>query len=197
MGRPSKKAERLEQILQAFHRCVARFGLEGSTLERIAEESGLQRSLVRHFAGNREDLILQLAERVVERSSREWAEFLSHLPAQGTIDALLDSLFDDQYSDAEFVLVVESLIFAAGNNPALQQLMQAWMEQFSQEIESVLRKGFPDACSEDIASASFGLISLYFNLDSLAPLNMAERYRLPARRAAALLIQSLGQEDKS
>ncbi len=197
MGRPSMKAERLEQILQAFYRCVARFGLEGSTLERIAEESGLQRSLVRHFAGNREDLVQQLAERVVERSNREWGEYLTHLPAQGTVEALLDSLFDDRYSDAEFVLVVESLIFAAGNNPALQQLMQAWMERFSEDIESVLRKGFPGAASEAIASVSFGLISLYFNLDSLAPLNMANRYRLPARRAASLLIQSLAQEEQS
>ena len=38
MPRPSVKAERTEEILDAFERCVARYGVEGSTLERIAEQ---------------------------------------------------------------------------------------------------------------------------------------------------------------
>ena len=30
MGRPSKKEERTEEILNAFYRCVARFGLRAA-----------------------------------------------------------------------------------------------------------------------------------------------------------------------
>jgi hypothetical protein len=30
------------------------FGLEGSTLERVAEHAGMKRSVVRHYLGNRD-----------------------------------------------------------------------------------------------------------------------------------------------
>ena len=43
MGRPSIKAERREQILDAYETCVARFGVGGASLEKIAETAGLAR----------------------------------------------------------------------------------------------------------------------------------------------------------
>ena len=41
MGRPNLTEVRTSEILDAFERCVARFGLEGSSLERVAEEAGI------------------------------------------------------------------------------------------------------------------------------------------------------------
>lgn len=191
MGRPSKKVERVEQVLQAFQRCIARFGLEGSTLERIAEESGLQRSLVRHFVGNRDELVQQLATRVIEQSDREWALFIEELPEEDTVEVLLDSLFDARHSDPKFVLVIESLIFAAGTNAALQQLMLQWLERFTHDIEAVLGFCFPTAAHKEISAVSLGIISLYFNLDSLAPLKVPAHYRTSARYAAQILVRAL------
>ena len=34
MPRPSLKAQRSEEILDAYERCVARYGVEGATLEK-------------------------------------------------------------------------------------------------------------------------------------------------------------------
>jgi AcrR family transcriptional regulator len=191
MVRPSKKTERTEEILQAFQRCVARYGLEGSTLERIAEESGLQRSLVRHFVGNREDLVQLLAKRVIEQSEQQWASFIDYLPEQNVVEHLLDGLFNQPNSDAEFVLVIESLIFAAGREPHLKQKMQNWMQKFTDDINNILRRDFPNADSEALNAVCFGLISLYFNLDSLAPLGMEHIYRQSAREAAKRLVSTL------
>lgn len=188
MGRPSKKAERTEQIMQAFQRCVARYGLEGSSLERIAEESGLQRSLVRHFAGNRDQLVQQLADNVIQQSEQQWSDYLTCLPQAEAIGYLLDGLFSDDHSDAEYVLVIESLIFAAGQDPELLQKMQGWMQRFTDDIETILKRDFPSASGPDIQAVAFGLVSIYFNLDSLAPLNMNQQFRIPARRAAELMI---------
>ena len=80
MPRPSVKTERTAEILDAFERSVARFGVEGSTLERIAEEAGLRRSLLRHYVGNRDDLLDALVERFLERSSREMDVLFAALP---------------------------------------------------------------------------------------------------------------------
>lgn len=191
MGRPSKKEERTEEILNAFYRCVARYGLEGSTLEHIAEESGLKRSLVRHFVGNRDELVSMLVDRVLEQSNQQWQGFLSSLPAEQPSTELLEGLFSDQHSDGEYILVIESLIFAAGRDAQLQQQMQAWMQGFTDDVEQLLKREFANASEDQLSAVSFGLISLYFNLDSLAPLGINDRYRQPARLAAKALLNSL------
>jgi len=191
MGRPSKKAERTEEILQAFYRCVARYGIEGSTLERIAEESGLKRSLVRHFVGNRDELIALLVDRVVEQSDQQWSAFMESLPGAQVSAPLLDGLFCAQYSDAEYILVIESLIFAAGRDDALRQRMQQWMQRFTDDVVMLLQRDYPTSPADNLEAVSFGIISIYFNLDSLAPLGMNQQYRQPARTAAQRLIESL------
>jgi len=192
MPRPSLKAERTEQILQAFERCVARYGLDGSSLERIAEEAGLRRPLVRHFVGNRDELVQQLAERVIKRSDEQWHTFLSSLPEQNAVEGLLDGLFHDSASDADFVLVIESLIFAAGRDQHLREKMQRWLKRFTDDLNELLARDFPSADEQAIKAVSFGLLSLYFNLDSLAPLQMNHLYRQDARTAAEHLISTLG-----
>ena len=191
MGRPSKKEERTEEILLAFQRCVSRFGLEGSTLERIAEEAGLKRSLVRHFVGNRDELVVMLADRVIDQSNAQWDEFLAYMPPQHGCDYLLNGLFNEYHSDSAFILVIESLIFAAGRDPVLQKKMQNWVQHFSATVTAILKNDYPQASEQDVAAVSFGLVSLYFNLDSLSPLAMTDIYRVPARQAAEQLVRSL------
>jgi AcrR family transcriptional regulator len=194
MGRPSKKEERTEEILNAFYRCVARYGIEGSTLERIAEESGLKRSLVRHFVGNREALESLLVDRVLEQSFQQWSAFINAIPTTNCSEYLLEGLFSDQYSDAEYILVIESLIFSAGRDEALRVRMQEWMQRFTDDLTSILQQEYSKADNGSLEAVSFGLISLYFNLDSLAPLGMNQRYRQPARVAAGYLIDSLSTD---
>ncbi len=193
MGRPSKKEERTEEILNAFYRCVARYGLEGSTLEHIAEESGLKRSLVRHFVGNREELVQLLVDRVLQQSAAQWQAMIGSLPAEQRPQALLDTLFCDQYSDAEYVLVIESLIFSAGRDPVLQQRMQQWLQGFTDDIAEILQGDYPTAEASTLAAVAYGIVSIYFNLDSLAPLGMNAQYRQPARTAAGFLLDRLQQ----
>ncbi|MCL6414361.1 TetR/AcrR family transcriptional regulator [Aestuariirhabdus sp. Z084] len=191
MGRPSKKEERTEEILDAFYRCVARYGLDGSTLERVAEESGLKRSLVRHFVGNREALESLLVDRVLEQSLQQWRGFIDALPARNRCDHLLQGLFSDQYSDAEYILVIESLIFSSARDKVLRLRMQEWMQRFTDDITLILKSDHPKSADQDLEAVSFGLISLYFNLDSLAPLGLNQRYRQPACIAAQHLLNSL------
>lgn len=192
MGRPSKKEERTEEILEAFYRCVSRYGLEGSTLERVAEESGLRRSLVRHFVGNREQLESMLVDRVLEQSSQHWQEFINTLPSDNCHEVLIEGLFSDEHSDADTILVIESLIFSAGRDEQLRARMQEWMQRFTDDLAEVLKPQHPEANLLTLEAVSFGLISLYFNLDSLAPLGMNQQYRQPARNAARSLLLSLG-----
>lgn len=190
MGRPSKKAERTEEIFQAFQRCVALYGLEGSTLERIAEESGLQRSLVRHYAGNRAELIAELTQRAIEQSNQEWQTLRRYLPAKNVSHTLLEMLFDYE-SSSDTSLIFQALLFSANQDDSLKQTLQEWAGQNVTILSDILKTDFPDADAETLHSVAFGVVSLYFNLDSMRPLGLIADYRRPAKQAAQQLIKSL------
>ncbi|MEM9621694.1 MAG: helix-turn-helix domain-containing protein, partial [Pseudomonadota bacterium] len=68
MPRPSVATERRAEILEAFEACALRKGLQATTLADVAEEAGLPRPLVRHFMGNRDDMVAGLIERMMERA---------------------------------------------------------------------------------------------------------------------------------
>ena len=192
MPRPSLKEERTEQIMQAFVRCVARYGLDGSTLERIAEEAELKRSLVRHFVGNREDMLQKLTTRVLAEFDQKWNMLLEWLPSEDRLHALLDALLaSDNASDSELVLVFESLIQASGQNEQLRKSMQKWLQRFNSDIYAELQAAYPNESENALQAVTFGIISLYFNLDSLHPLGMTAQFQEPARDAADRLCSTL------
>ena len=192
MPRPSMKQQRTEEILQAFARCVARYGLDGSTLERISEEAGMLRPLVRHFVGNREELEQQLAQRAIQLSRQSWQEFLQYMEGADGVEYLLQGLFTESGDDSEQLQVTEALVLASRSRPWLQQLMGRWLTDFEMDIRRLLSKEYPQQPDSAIKAVSFGLISLYLNLDSIVPLNQAENYRESAMEAATRLLTSLG-----
>ncbi|MGI9303924.1 MAG: TetR family transcriptional regulator, partial [Gammaproteobacteria bacterium] len=58
MPRPSLKTQRTGEILDAFQRCIVKYGMQGASLERISEEADMGRTILRHYVGNRDDLII-------------------------------------------------------------------------------------------------------------------------------------------
>ncbi|MEM6915929.1 MAG: helix-turn-helix domain-containing protein [Verrucomicrobiota bacterium] len=71
MGRPSKAKERREEILDAFEVLIRQHGLEGASMDKLAEAVGCRRGLIRHYLGNREDLVRALVERLIESGREE------------------------------------------------------------------------------------------------------------------------------
>ena len=94
MARPSKAEERKEQILDAFERCVVRTGIQGVTLEGVAKEAELPRSLVRHFVGNRDDMVEAVFERFTRRAEALWSGLSNRRPS---IDEMLEFLVKEAF----------------------------------------------------------------------------------------------------
>jgi len=78
MGRPSNRAERRREILQAFARVLADHGYAGATIAAVAAEAELAPGLVHHhFEGKSEllsSLLQDLVSRFRERTRRYEAE---------------------------------------------------------------------------------------------------------------------------
>ena len=100
MGRPSLGAQRREQILEAFERCLVTHGLEATTLEAVAAEAGVQRAAIRHFVGNRDELIAASVDHLTQKYRASYAEELRSLdPTGDRLGAILDYLFLSKKQD--------------------------------------------------------------------------------------------------
>lgn len=108
MGRPRIDETRREEILNAFERCVIRDGLPKTSLQMVAAEAGLPRSLVRYFVGNRSDMVDLLISRIVDRAN-ETLERVSKPEGEPTFSETLDFLFDGAFLSNTTNSVVDQL----------------------------------------------------------------------------------------
>lgn len=191
MPRPSVKKERTEEILQAFERCVAAYGVEGATLERLAEEAGLRRSLIRHYVGNRDELINALLERYIRESDRQTALLMNNLPEKNAAETMVEYLFDDSYYDHNYSLVGAALYSATASLPHLTPPLQASVNSFIDAIAELLSQTHAHSDQEDRYAVATGIVSIYFNIESMEHLGDTGQWRNAAKRSAHLLLKAL------
>lgn len=192
MARPSVKAERTEEILDAFERCVARLGIEGTTLERIAEESGLRRSLLRYHVGNRDKLVQALADRYIERTRQESEALQDSMPKDNACPALLDALFNStEEKDIQYILVAEALVAGAGLYPSIKERMVQWYRNYVEAVANIIKIDYPDSSEDEIRVVAWGIVSIVFNVQSLVPLDADAQFSNDGVQASKRLLASL------
>jgi len=195
MPRPSLKAERTEEILNAIERVVIREGVNGITLEKIAEEAGMRRSLLRHNIGNREQLLEAFLDRFFHNSDQEVRKMFEYLPATGRIPVLLSYLFDEAYANSQLTLLALALTTAAASHDNIRQRLKAWNLNYINIMTEELQRNFVQASQQDCYEVATGLIGIFFNADSLSPLGDMSEVRLASKRAAERLLASLNTGD--
>ncbi len=191
MPRPIVKDERRSQILDAFEACVARYGVEGATLAKTAEQAGLARALIRHNVGNREHLLAALLDRFLERGHQATLSMIEALPDEHRTRTLVGWLFDPAYSDPQLVRVANALIAACPEDKLLAKQMQGWLNNFVAALRDVIAGEYPDARSERVAAVAAGITGIYFNVESLYPLGNIKALSKASEQAALLLVAAL------
>ena len=192
MGRPAVTEQRRKEVLDAFVRCVARYGLNGASLERIAEQSGLKRPLIRHHLGNREQMVEALVAHVIANFDQQTLQMQAHLDGKARIPALLDLLFaEGTVTDQDLVLAFAALTAQAGQDEAMRTALLHSLTSFEAILHKEVTLAYPQAHKTQAAAVSQALMALYFNLDSLSPLQPPQQWRDSSRYAAELLIKQL------
>ncbi|MEM6589272.1 MAG: TetR/AcrR family transcriptional regulator [Pseudomonadota bacterium] len=190
VGRPSNKEERAEQIMQALVRCVARFGIEGATLSGVAEEAGLSRPLIRHHLGNRDDMITQLQEFVLNRFNLGIDALVAALDGYDEPRAVVDILFTAEgHSDPSMTLAFAALTAHARGDDALKEGCRNIVLRLEDEIARALTPHMPDR--EVAQDCAHGIIAIYFNVTAFEALDMPQNWADRARNLALLLIENL------
>ncbi|MCG8669291.1 MAG: hypothetical protein MI867_07735 [Pseudomonadales bacterium] len=195
MPRPSLKESRREEILDAFERCILRDGLPTCSLEDLATEANMKRSILRHYIGNRDDIILALAKRRRDRFKREWQQ-LDKLPEKDRVYQLLNLFFagsDESYYELEQIIVNDALFAEAKRLPELAQQITAMLEDFVDHFSAELQRAFPKAPKQQCVSAAHGIQANYLLLEAIIPLEFStkKQYFHHLKRAAKLQVDYL------
>jgi AcrR family transcriptional regulator len=192
MPRPSLKDQRSEEILDAFLTCVARFGLEGATQERIAAEAGVKRTLLRHYLGNRDQMIGALTEHVVAEFAKTTDLLAQMLTEEGGLRHLIDLLFDQrEASDPRLMLAYQAMVASVDSYPAMRAPLLESLQSFLSVIEIAAKESHPTRSPGSIRAVAHGISAAYVNLDALAPLDPPADWQAAAKTAAILLANSL------
>lgn len=192
MPRPSLKDQRSQEILDAYLTCVARFGLDGATQERIAQMAGVKRPLLRHYLGNKDEMVTALADYVVAGFAESLVGLRQALPGSATPSDLVDELFaDDSGTDPRLMLAYQALVVAVPDRPELRQDLIDGLTDFFDVVEDILRRATPNAPDTSIRAVTQGISAIFVSMDALSPLDPPKVWRAELKLAASLLASTL------
>lgn len=183
MARPSVAAERREQILDATMTTIAEQGIRGATLDRIADTAGMSRGHVRHFVGNRDRLLLDVAVAVFSDPNGEVG---SILPAGADdIDGALDYLFGIEFlsPDRENAVVL-GLVELSRTSPEIADVLTASYTATRADLARLVARAHPDASDAACETVAYGLLTCSLGSVFLGDFD-ADPARLVHSRAAA------------
>ena len=141
-GRPAVAPERRAQILHAFVELLAERGLESVSLDDVAHAAGVQRSVIRHFVGNRADLIRGATEVLAERYQALIRAQLGDTPS---LTQVIDHLFSDRWVSgmATEDAALAQLLREAAHDETTRDRIKAMYDQLLAQLARAIRCEHP------------------------------------------------------
>src|SRR4030095_11656870 len=185
-----------EAILQATMRLLATRGIQGTSLDLLAEEVGVAKSSILWHFGSKEELLLRVAERVLDEVARWPVQKILALPTfEERAEASWQFFSETLRQNPELRRVMLYLIFeSVEGRPELRARLQQLYRSIREMYETGLRSVVPDAAQRRrlavLTAAALGGIFLQWLLDpeavALEDLHEEMRALRPgAARAAA------------
>jgi len=176
MARPSLKKERNEAIMLAFAQCISENGLDATSLDDIACKVEMHRSLVRHFSGNRSDLIHQVTEYISTKFEHMWEVQKNQNKDDASDEWLLKTLFkntpDKEYR--ELLPAFYSLLAVSHRYPVVSNRLKICYNYYVESITNELAIRHSHASKIECREISLGVVGIYFNWDSLRGLELGQ-----------------------
>ncbi|GAA3598126.1 TetR/AcrR family transcriptional regulator [Kineosporia mesophila] len=179
--------ERRTEVLNATWRVIGRYGLEGATVRRIADEAGYSNGILQHYFQNKEDILISAHQLAFSRAG----ERIARVTADRTgLEALRRALFEALPLDAEGVLEAQVDVSFLGytvGNARLREIRRVSNEgsrrQWAGFVEAAQAVGDIDA-DDDGALIVDDLMVL---IDSLSVAAIIEPGRMTAERQMLLV----------
>ena len=139
MGRKSLATQRRAQIIQAFYRCITRNGLHNASTRRIAEEAGVQPSILHHYFKDRNEMIEELVKSTVDKiAARYTTEIERHKNPKTRFNRGIDFLFGpDMINDENFGFFYDCWA-QAGRNEKVRESFTMLYRRFREAMINLL-----------------------------------------------------------
>ncbi|MBY6057849.1 TetR/AcrR family transcriptional regulator [Leisingera daeponensis] len=142
-----------EVLLEATASVILKYGVSGTTISRIQEESGLSRGMINLHFQSKDNLIRELAVHMTQEYNDAWRSFTSQAPHSVSTPedaaARLQALFATDFSEAVLNERSARLTFAFRAEPDLQALGTGYIETRGTDLHDHVRnccKVLCDAC---------------------------------------------------
>lgn len=192
MGRRNLSNERRNEILRATADCIQRFGLEGTTLERVAVRAGMQRTIIRHYVGNRDELLASLIERITEQYRDDYRTLAERLPRRRRVEAVITYLFSGEFlTRAKEDAVIDALLATAATDGQARASLRKMYQVFEDVCYAELRAAFPTASQQRVRAVAYAIVCLAEQNTALLRLGFPRRRAAAARWAVQHLVDSL------
>lgn len=189
MARPSRAAERVQQINEATLRTLSKYGYAATSLDRIAEEAGLARGHIRHYVGNRQNLMREAAKLSYFGESgtdKFWPASIN------TVREAVNYLFSPEFiGTSEENAVFFGFIEASRSDPEISQiLIRAYMGAET-ELAALLKQEFPDVPHARRKQIAFSVVSIAIHNIFLLDISADADTTKLAKSSANLVISTL------
>lgn len=189
MARPSVADERTRQIYDATIRAIGAHGITGASLDRIAEEAGMSRGHVRHFVGNRDQLLRETARRFYFDGTDE----SSILPAgTTTTEQALDYLFGAEFtSPGADNAVVFGFVEASRRDPQIAEVLATAYKGTESALSAMIAAEHSTVTRARCDGIAYGLLAIALHNVFLSDIESTSAGTDAARAAAEQLLASL------
>jgi AcrR family transcriptional regulator len=135
----AKGSRQAEAIVDAAIRCLGRDGYSGTSLQRVADEAGVQKRMVVYYFGSRHGLIARVVERIADRFLTEVEETFQGLHDPGQVlDAGLEVLWRQLSADRAMQAAYFGLVAESATDPAIRASLAALRDRGRVLVHRVL-----------------------------------------------------------
>jgi len=191
MGRKSLKAERVNEILDAFEHCLTKKGLQGTTLDNIAEEAGLARRMIRHYIGNREDLIDAAVERIIEKFTRSVFDTIEKIERNKRFNGALDYIFSEEFNELPATKLVAALLAVSLYDEQVRRAVKILYDSFHLGLDQELKTHIPNAPEAQRIQAAYSVMCLSFGGGWMRNIGFDPTLNIQNKHIAQTLIDQL------
>ena len=178
------REERREQVLDAALRVLDEHGFVGLSIEAVAREADLAKTVVYGAAGNQEELLDALVAREQQRAARDVAAALPAPPFDSPEDLLGDGvtklLSNVRDHPATWRLI---LLPSEGTPPTLRAAVDGHREQLRRQLGPIVSWGLEQLSADDI-DPEIATHALLANIENAIRLTLTEPDRFTPERLA-------------
>jgi AcrR family transcriptional regulator len=173
MGRKSLAKERRGQIVKALNRCISKYGLQNTTIKKIAEEAGVQPGILHHYFKDRDEIVEEMVRTIVDEVAGKYLEEVRRKRSPETrFEKGIRFLFSPEMIGDEYADFFSDCWAESKRNPRIRDSFRMLYGRFRKAIVELLRQNeefakLPPAEMKQLATMIVAIqdgISLQWNI---------------------------------